>query len=177
MEHVARFLRSSHSQWQHLTESYVIGKFVNALAREYDKPNQMLEDRTGSLARPSKSSVQKRFDSSAYNQLRHSKPKSAENEAFAVTGRGENHPGRGGSRHGSGTSGGSQGNRGISGSGRHGDGGSDGGGSSGGGASSGGCSGSSSATPAKPGGETCWVCKSDQHYARDCPKQVCQECG
>ena len=24
---------------------------------------------------------------------------------------------------------------------------------------------------------TCWVCKSDQHYVRDCPKQICQGCG
>ena len=26
-------------------------------------------------------------------------------------------------------------------------------------------------------GRTCWVCKSDQHYVRDCPKQICQGCG
>ena len=37
MEDIARSLRSSHSQWQHLIESYDIGKFVNALPREYDK--------------------------------------------------------------------------------------------------------------------------------------------
>ena len=36
--------------------------------------------------------------------------------------------------------------------------------------------GSSSAATAKPGGRTCWVCKSDQHYVRDCPKQICQRC-
>ena len=36
MDDIARSLRSSYSQWQHLTESYVIGKFVNAFPREYD---------------------------------------------------------------------------------------------------------------------------------------------
>ena len=36
IEHISRSLRSSHSQWQHLTESYVVGTFVNALPREYD---------------------------------------------------------------------------------------------------------------------------------------------
>ena len=48
------------------------------------------------------SSVQKKqFDSSTYKQLCRSKPKSAEDQAFAVTGGDKNHPGRGGSRHGS----------------------------------------------------------------------------
>ena len=36
MEDIARSLRSSHSQWNHLTASYVIGAFVNVLPREYD---------------------------------------------------------------------------------------------------------------------------------------------
>ena len=45
MEDIARSLRSSQSQWQHLTEAYVIGKFVNALPREYDIQKQMLEER------------------------------------------------------------------------------------------------------------------------------------
>ena len=64
MEDIARSLRSSHSQWQHLTESYVIGKFVNALPREYDIQKQMLEERKGGFSREAVvSSVQKRFDS------------------------------------------------------------------------------------------------------------------
>ena len=164
MEDIARSLRSSHSQWQHLTESYVIGKFVNALPREYDIQKQMLEESEDGFSREAVvSSVQKRFDSFAYKQLRRSKSKSGEDQAFAVTGGGKNHHGRGGSRHGK--PGGSQGGRGNGGSG--------GKGSSGGGASSG----SSSAATAKPGGRTCWVCKSDQHYVRDCPKQICQGCG
>ena len=90
---------------------------------------------------------------------------SGEDQAFAVTGGGKNHPGRGGSRPGSRKPGGSHGGRGNGGSGGR--------GFSGGGASSG----SSSAATAKPGGRTCWVCKRDQHYARDCPKQICQGCG
>ena len=149
-----------------LTESYVIGKFVNALPREYDIQKQMLEEGEDGFSRETVvSSVQKRFDSSAYKQLRRSKPKSEKDQAFAVTGGGKNHPGRGGSRHGSRKPGGSQGGRGNGDSGGR--------GSSNGGASSG----SSSAATAKPGGRTCWVCKSDQHYVRDCPKQICQGCG
>ena len=133
----------------------------------------MLEERGDGFSREAVvSSVQKRFESSAYKQLCHSKPNSAEDQAFAVTGGGKNHPGRDESRHGNGKSGGSQGGRGNGGSGRGG-GGSGGRGSSGGGASSG----SSSALTAKPGGRTCWVCKSDQYYVRDCPKQVCQGRG
>ena len=166
MEDIARSLRSSHSQWQHLTESYVIGKFVNDLPREYDIQKQMLEEREDeSSSEAVVSSVQKRFDSFAYKQLRRSKPKSGEDQAFAVTGGGNSQPRRGGSRHGNKKPGGSQSGRG--------NGGSDGRGSSGGGASSG----SSSAATAKPGGRTCWVCKSDQHYVSDCPKQTCQGCG
>ena len=166
MEDIARSLRSSHSQWQHLTESYVIGKFVNALPREMDIQKQMLEEREEGFSREAVvSSVQKRFDSFAYKQLRRSKSKSGEDQAFAGTGGGKNHPGRGGSRHGNRKPGGSQGGRGNGGSGGR--------GSSGGGASSG----SSSAATAKPWGRTCWVCKSDQHYVRDCPKQICQGCG
>ena len=166
MENIARSLRSSHSQWQHLTESYVIGKFVNALPREYDIQKQMLEEREDGFSREAVvSSVQKRFDSFAYKQLRRSKPKSGEHQAFAVTGGGKNHPGRVGSRHGRRKPGGSQGGRGNGGSGGR--------SSSGGGASIG----SSSPATAKPGGRTCWVCKSDQHYVRDCPKQICQGCG
>ena len=42
MEDIARSLRSSQSQWQHLTEACVIGKFVNALPREYDIQKRML---------------------------------------------------------------------------------------------------------------------------------------
>ena len=38
-------------------------------------------------------------------------------------------------------------------------------------------SGSSSVATAKPGGRWCWVCKSDQHYARDWPKQIYQGRG
>ena len=45
MEDIARSLRSSHSQWQHLTEAYFIGKLVNSLPREYDIQKQMLEER------------------------------------------------------------------------------------------------------------------------------------
>ena len=163
MEDIARSLRSSHSQCQHLTESYVFEKFVNALLREYDIQKQMLEEREdGFTGEAIVSSVKKRFDSFAYKQLRRSKPKSGEDQAFAVTGGGKNHPGRGGSRHGSRKPGGSQGGRGNSGSGGR--------VYSGEGASSG----SSSAATAKSGGRTCWVCKSDQHYVRDCPKQICQ---
>ena len=109
--------------------------------------------------------MQKRFDSFAYKQLRHSKPKSGEDQAFAVTGGGKNHPGRGGSRYGSRKPGGSQGG--------HGNGGLGGRGSSGGGTSRGSCS----AAIVKPGGRACQVCKSDQHYVRDCPKEICQGCG
>ena len=166
MEDIAPSLRSSHSQWQHLTESYVIGKLVNALPREYNIHKQMLEEREGEFSREAAvSTVRKRLDSSAYKQLRRSKPKSGEDQAFAVTGGGDNHPGRGGSRHGSRKPGGLQGGRGNGGLGGR--------GSSGGGASSG----SSSAATAKPGRRTCWVCKSDHHYVRDCPKQICQGCG
>ena len=166
MEDIARSLRSSHSQWQHLTESHVIGKFVSALLREYDIQKQMLEEREDGFSREAVvSSVQKRFDSFAYKQLRRSKPKSGEDQAFAVTGGGKNHSGRGGSRHGSRKPGGSQGGRGN--------------GSLGGKGSSDeeASSGSSSAATAKPGRRTWWVCKSDQHYVRDCPKQICQGCG
>ena len=131
----------------------------------------MLEEREDGFSREAVvSSVQKRYESSAYKQLRRSMPKSGEYQAFAVTGRGKNHPGRGGSRHGSRKPGGSQG--GGSGRGR-GNGGSGSRGFSGGGASSV----SSSPATAKPGGRTCWVCKSDQHYVRDCPTQICQGCG
>ena len=166
IEDIARSLRSSHSQWQHLTESYVIGKFVNALPREYDIQKQMLEKREdGFFCEAIEPSLQKRFDSFAYKQLRRSKPKSEEDQAFTVTGGGKNHPGRGGPRHGSKKPGGSQGGCG--------NGGLDGRGSSGGGASSS----SSSAATAEPGRRTCWVCKSDQHNVRDCPKQICQGCG
>ena len=74
MEDIARSLCSSHSQWQHLTESYVIGKFVNALPREYDIQKHMLEEREDGLPREAVvSSVQKRFGSFAYKQLRRSK--------------------------------------------------------------------------------------------------------
>ena len=89
MEDIARSLRSSHPQWQHLTESYVIGKFVNALPREYDIQKQMLEEREDGFSREAVvSSVQKRYDSIAYKQLRRSKSKSGEDQAFAVTGGG-----------------------------------------------------------------------------------------
>ena len=108
MEDIARSLRSSHSQWQHLTESYVIGKFINALPREYDIQKQMLEEREDGFSREAVvSSVQKRFDSCAYKQLRRNKPKPGENQAFAVTGGGKSQPGRGGSRHGNKKPGGS----------------------------------------------------------------------
>ena len=112
MEDIARSLRSSHSQWQHLTESYVIGKAVNAPPREYDIQKQMLEEREDGFSREAVVlSVQKRFESFVHKQLRRSKPKSAEAQAFAVTSEGKNHPGRGGSRHGSSKPGGSQGGR------------------------------------------------------------------
>ena len=76
MKDIARSLRSSHSQWQHLTESYVIGKFVNALPREYDIQKQMLEEREDGFSREAVvSAVRKRFDSFAYKQLRRSKSK------------------------------------------------------------------------------------------------------
>ena len=66
----ARSLRSSYSQWQHLTESYVIGKSVNVFTREYDIQKLMLEEREEGFSREAVvSSVQKRFDSSAYKQL------------------------------------------------------------------------------------------------------------
>ena len=113
IEDIARSLRSSHSQWQHLTESYVIGKIVNALPSEYGIQKQMLEEREDGFSREAVvSSVQKPFDSFAYKQLRRSKSKSGEDQAFAVTGGGKNHPGRGGSRPGSRKPGGSQGGRG-----------------------------------------------------------------
>ena len=126
----------------------------------------MLEEREDGFSREAVvSSVQKRFDSSAYEKLRRSKPKPGEDQAFTVTGEGKNHPGRGGSRHGSRKPGGSQGGRGN--------------GGSGGRRSTGeeASSGSSSAATAKPEGRTCWVWKSDQHYVRDCPKQTCQGYG
>ena len=175
IEDIARLLRSSHSQWQHLTESRVIAKFVNALPREYDIQKEMLEAREDRFSHEAVvSSVQKRFESSAYQQLHRDKTKSGEYDAFAVTGGGKNHPGRSGSCHGSRKPGGSQGGRGNGGSGKgHGNGGSSRGGFSGEGASSG----SSSAAAAKPGGRTRWVCESNQHYVRDCPKQVYQGCG
>ena len=100
MQHTARSLRSSYLQWQHLSELYVIGKFVNALPREYDIKKQMLEEREDGFSRDAVvSSVKKRFESSsAYKQLRCSKPKSGENQAFALTGGSKNYPGCGGSR-------------------------------------------------------------------------------
>ena len=59
----ARSYHSSHSQWQHLTESYVIGKLVNALPREYDIQKQMLGEREdGFSGEAVVSLVQKRFD-------------------------------------------------------------------------------------------------------------------
>ena len=126
----------------------------------------MLEEREDGFSREAVVfSVHKRSDSSAYKQLRRSKPKSGEDQAFAVTGGGKNHPGRGGSRHGSRKPGRSQGGRGNGGSGGR--------GFSDGGASSG----NSSTATAKPGGRTCWVRKNDQHYVRDCPKQICQGGG
>ena len=58
----------------------------------------MLEEREDGLSREAVVfSVQKRSDSSVYKQLRRSKPKSGEDQAFAVTGGGKNHYGRGGS--------------------------------------------------------------------------------
>ena len=94
MEDIARSLRSSHSQRQHLTELYVIGKFVDALPRENDLQKQMLEEREDGFSREAVvSSVQKRFDSFAFNQLCRSKPKSGEDQAFAVPGGGKRHPG------------------------------------------------------------------------------------
>ena len=141
MEDIVRSLRSSHSQWQHITESYVIGKFVNVFPRENGIQKQMLEEREVRFSCEAiVSLVQNRFELSAYKQLCRSKSMSGEDQAFAVTGGGKNHPGRGGSRHGSRKPGGSQGGRGNGGSG--------GGGFSGGGASSG----SSSAATVKPGG-------------------------
>ena len=63
MKDIARSLRSSHSQWQHLTESYVIGKFVNALSREYDIQKQVLQERENGFSREAVvSSVQQRFE-------------------------------------------------------------------------------------------------------------------
>ena len=132
----------------------------------------MLEERENGFFREAVvSSVQERFESSAYKQLPRSKPESAGDQAFAVTGGGKKHPGRGGSRHGSGKSGGSQGGRGndsaVAAAARAVE------GPRGGGASSS----SSSAATTKPGGRACWVCKSDQHYVRDCTKRICQGCG
>ena len=175
IEDIARLLRSSHSQWQHLTESRVIAKFVNALPREYDIQKEMLEAREDRFSHEAVvSSVQKRFESSAYKQLHRNKTKPGEDEAFAVTGGGKNHPGRSGSCCGSRKPGGPQGGRGNGGSGKGpGNGGSSRGGFSGEGASSG----SSSAAAANPGGRTRWVCESNQHYVRDCPKQIYQGCG
>ena len=174
IEGIARPLRSSHSQWQHLTESRVIAKFINALPREYDIQKEMLEAREDMFSHEAVvSSVQKRFESSAYKKLHRNKTRSGEDEAVAVTGGGKNHPGRSGSCHGSRKPDGSQGGRGNGGSGkRPGNGGSGPGGFSGEGASSG----SSSAAAAKPGGRTRWVCESNQHYV-DCPKGVYQGCG
>ena len=173
MEDIALSLRSSHSQWQHLAESYVIGKFINALPREYDIQKQMLEEREDGFSRETVvSPMQKQFESFAFKQLRRSKPKSGEDQAFAVTGGGKNHPGRGGSRHRSRKPGGSQGGRGNGGSSRG-----RGNGSLRGFSGGGARSGSSSAATAKPGGRTCWVFKSDQRYVSDCPKQICQGCG
>ena len=77
MEVIARSLRSSHSQWQYLTESFVIGKFVNTLSCEHDIQKQMLEEREDGFSREAiVSSVQKRFESSVCKQLHHSKLKS-----------------------------------------------------------------------------------------------------
>ena len=128
MEDIARSFCLSHLQGQHLIESYAIGKFVNSLPREYDIQKQMLEEREdGFSCETIVSSVQKRFESSAYyKQLRRSKPKSVEDQPYAVTGGGKNHPGRGGFRHDSGKSGGLQGGCGNGSSGRGGDGGSGG---------------------------------------------------
>ena len=159
MEDIVISLCSSHSQWQHVTESYAIGKFVNVLPRKYDKQKQ-IQEREDEFSREAVVS-----ESYEYKQPRCRKSKSVGDQAFAVIGGGKNHPGRSGSRHGSGKSSGSQGGRENGGSGD--------GGSLGGGASSG----SSSASTAKPGGRTCWVCKSDQHYVRDCRKRICQGCG
>ena len=64
-EDTARYLRSSHSQWQHLTESYAVGKFVNAPFREYDIQKHMLKEREDGFFREVVVfSVQKRFESS-----------------------------------------------------------------------------------------------------------------
>ena len=136
---------------------------------------QMLEEREDGFSRKVVvTSVQKRFVSFAYKQLRRSKSQSGEYQAFAVAGGGKNHPGRGGSRHGSRKPVKSQGGGGNGSSGRGlRNGGSGGGGFTGGGASSG----SSSAATAMPGGRMCWVSKSDQHYACDGPKQICQGWG
>ena len=62
----------------------------------------MLEEKKDGFSREAVvSSVQEWFESSTYKQLRRSKPKSGEDQASAVAGGGMNHPGRGGSRHGS----------------------------------------------------------------------------
>ena len=158
-----------------VTESYVIEKFVNALPREYDIKKQMLEEEGGGFSCETVvSSVQKWFESFAYKQLCRSHPYSADNQAFAITDEGRNRSGRGKSRHSSRKPGEPQGGRGNGGSGRgRGNGGSGGGGFLGEAASSD----SSSAATAKSGARTCWVCKSDQHYVRDCPKHICQGCG
>ena len=175
MEDIPRSLCLSHSQWQHLTELYVIGKFVNALPREYDIQKHMLEEiEDGFPCEAVISSVQKWFElytrtsscaAASQSQRKFKLSRSpagvritpaavdlvtavespADYSAAAETMAAVGPRKR--RLEGGGTSG-----RGVS-------------------------SGSSSTPTAKAGGRTCWVCKSDQHYVRDCPKQICQGCG
>ena len=54
MEDIARSLRSSRSQWQHLTKSYVIGKFAKLfLASTIYRSKYWRREKMGSLVRPS----------------------------------------------------------------------------------------------------------------------------
>ena len=65
MEDIGRTLRSC-ADWSHISESFLLAKFVNALPHEFDVQKQTMEEREGGLSRETVlSSVRKRYESPA----------------------------------------------------------------------------------------------------------------
>ena len=70
MEDYARVLRSSCSESDHVSESFLLSKFLNCLPTEYEVQKQMLEDREGELSRDVvMATVRKRFESEVFQKL------------------------------------------------------------------------------------------------------------
>ena len=126
----------------------------------------MLEEREDGFSREAVVfSVQKRSDSSAYKQLRRSKPKSGEHQAFAVTGGVRITPDamdlvtavESQADHRAAVEMAARAAEVI----RVGE----------------LATAAVAPRPQSPGGGACWVCKNNHHYVRACPKQIYQGCG